>query len=75
MNTNNKSIILDVSDLEAPYPIMKALDAIQELKDGEILVFIHRMSPCKLFEAIERNNLKYTIIKDEENYFEMQIYK
>jgi TusA-related sulfurtransferase len=74
MNTN-KSIILDVSDLEAPYPIMKALDAIHDLKDGETLVFIHRMSPCKLFEAIERNSLKYTIVKDEENYFEMQIYK
>ena len=72
---SNKTIILDVSELEAPYPLLKALEAIHELKNDETLTFIHRMSPCKLFEAIEKNSLEYKVIKDEENYFEMKIYK
>ncbi|RXJ82498.1 sulfurtransferase TusA family protein [Arcobacter sp. F2176] len=72
---SNKPIILDVSELEAPYPLLKALEAIHELKNDETLTFIHRMSPCKLFEALEKNSLEYKVIKDEENYFEMKIYK
>lgn len=71
----NKTITLDVRELEAPYPLMNALEAIHNLKDDEILIFIHRMNPCKLFEAVEKNNLQYKIIKDEENHFEMKIYK
>ena len=71
----NKTITLDVSELEAPYPLITALEAVHNLKDDEILIFKHRMNPCKLFEAIDKNNLKYEIIKDEENNFEMKIYK
>ncbi|WP_428024866.1 hypothetical protein [Arcobacter sp.] len=70
-----KTIILDVSELEAPYPLLKGIESIHNLKDDEILIFKHRMSPCKLFEVIEKNNLCYKIIKDEENIFEMKIYK
>jgi TusA-related sulfurtransferase len=65
----NKTITLDVSELEAPYPLITALEAVHNLKDDEILIFKHRMNPCKLFETIEKNNLKYEIIKDEENNF------
>ncbi len=71
----NKTITLDVSELEAPYPLIQGIEAIHNLKDNQMLIFIHRMSPCKLFEAIEKNNMKYEIVKDEENYFEMKIYK
>lgn len=71
----NKTITLDVSELEAPYPLMQGLEAIHNLKDNEILIFKHRMSPCKLFETIEKNSLKYEILRDEENHFEMKIYK
>ncbi|PLY11523.1 MAG: hypothetical protein C0626_02885 [Arcobacter sp.] len=73
--SKNKTIILDVSELEAPYPLMQGLEAVHNLKEDEILIFKHRMSPCKLFETIEKNSLRYEIIKDEENYFEMKIHK
>jgi len=73
--SKSKTITLDVSELEAPYPLMQGLDAVHNLKDDEILIFKHRMSPCKLFETIEKKSLKYEIIKDQENHFEMKIYK
>ncbi|WP_419764660.1 MAG: hypothetical protein ACNI28_12835 [Arcobacter sp.] len=73
--SKNKTITLDVSELEAPYPLMQGLEAVHNLNEDEILIFKHRMSPCKLFEAIEKNSLKYEIIKDEENHFEMKIHK
>lgn len=73
--STNKKIILDVSELEAPLPLIKGVEAINKLKDDETLIFIHRMSPCQLYEQIEKNGLKYEVIKDEENRFELKIFR
>ena len=70
----NKEILLDVSELEAPLPLIQATQALRQLQNGETLVFIHRMFPCKLPEQIEKLGLKSEIIKNEENYFEMRIF-
>lgn len=71
----NKEIILDVSELEAPLPLVRGVEAMRNLKDNETLVFIHRMFPCKLHEQIDKLGLKSDIVKDEENYFEIKIYR
>lgn len=71
----NKVIILDVSELEAPLPLVKGVEAMQKLQEGENLIFIHRMFPCKLQERIDKLGLKSEIVKNEENYFEMKIYR
>ena len=69
----NKEIRLDVSEYEAPYPLVKGVEAMKNLQEDETLVFIHRMFPCKLQEQIDSFGLKSEIIKNEENYFEMKI--
>ena len=69
----DKEIILDVSELEAPLPLVKGVEAIQKLQTGESLLFIHRMFPCKLQEQIDKLGLKSEVLKDEENRFEMRI--
>jgi len=71
----NKMIMLDVSELEAPLPLAKGVEAMQKLQEGETLIFIHRMFPCKLQKQVEKLGLKSEIVKDEENYFEMKIYR
>ncbi len=71
----NKVIRLDVSELEAPHPLLKGVEAMKNLKDGEVLVFIHRMFPCKLQEQVDALGLQWEILKNEENYFEMKITK
>ena len=71
----DKEIVLDVSELEAPLPLLKGTQAIKNLQEGETLVFIHRMFPCKLQAQIDRFGLRSEIVKNEENYFEMRIYR
>ena len=68
-----KQIILDVSELEAPYPLIKASQAIKELKNDEELIFKHRMFPHKLQDILKKFECHSEILKDEENYFEMKI--
>ncbi len=70
-----KEILLDVSELEAPHPLVKGIAAMKDLKEDEALIFIHRMFPCKLQEQIDILGLHSKIIKNEENYFEMKIYR
>ena len=72
--TNNETI-LDVSEFEAPYPLIKGIEAVRNLKDGDEIIFIHRMPPCKLFDQIEKFGCKYEILKEEDNDFKMRIYK
>ena len=70
-----KEILLDVSELEAPYPLIEAINALNILKDDEVLIFRHRMNPQMLYQNILALELKYEITKDIENEFEMRIYR
>ena len=70
-----KEILLDVSEFEAPKPLIEAVMALEKLKDDEVLVFKHRMNPKHLFHEIALRGLTYKIIKDEENSFLMKIFK
>jgi TusA-related sulfurtransferase len=71
----NKEILLDVSNLEAPQPLIEAVMALNKLQDDEVLLFKHRMSPEHLFNEISARNFSYEIIKNEPNNFQMKIYK
>lgn len=46
---------LDVSDLEAPEPLVLAVDALKALQQGEYLRFCHRMKPCHLYRFLDEN--------------------
>ncbi len=70
-----KEILLDVSELEAPYPLVEGINALNNLKDDEVLLFRHRMNPQMLFQNIQALGLQYEITKENENEFEMRIYK
>lgn len=41
--------LLDVSELEAPEPLVRALAALQALPEGAYLRLRHRMKPCHLY--------------------------
>jgi hypothetical protein len=47
--------ILDVSELEAPEPLLRAIDTVETLGSGEYLRFCHRMKPCHLYRYLEEN--------------------
>ena len=66
---------MDVSELEAPYPLIEAINALNALQENEVLIFRHRMNPQMLFQNISALGLKYEITKEDANEFEMRIYK
>ncbi len=70
-----KEILLDVSELEAPEPLIKAVTALEKLQKDEVLVFVHRMNPAHLFNEIPSRGMHYEIIRDEPNYFKMKIWR
>lgn len=70
-----KEIVLDVSDLEAPKPLVKAVLALENLKEDEVLVFQHRMNPRHLFNEIAARGMRYEILKDTKNKFKMKIWR
>ena len=43
---------LDVSDLEAPEPLIRALDRVKALSRGQFLHLNHRLKPCLLYDNL-----------------------
>lgn len=72
---HSKEIVLDVSELEAPLPLQQGIAAMKALQEGEVLRFVHRMFPCKLQEHIDALGLHGEIVINEENHFEMKIFR
>lgn len=50
---------LDVSELEAPEPLLRAVEALERLPRDDYLRFCHRMKPCHLYEVLEKNGLAW----------------
>ncbi len=46
-------VLLDVSDLEPPEPLVLTLEAANELKPGQYLRMLHRRDPCMLFQNLD----------------------
>ncbi len=66
--------LLDVSALEAPEPLMRAVAALEVLPRGDYLRFCHRMKPCHLFAVLEKNGLAWDIRQGEEVECELFIW-
>lgn len=47
-------VVLDVSDLEPPEPLVQSLAAIEKLQHGEYLRLLHRRRPCLLYENLQK---------------------
>ncbi len=45
---------LDVSDLEPPEPLIRAIDGVKGLAAGQYLHLNHRIKPCLLYENLSR---------------------
>ncbi len=52
-------ILLDVSDLEPPEPLTRALDTVEQLTAGQYLRMLHRRDPCLLYGNLDNNGFKY----------------
>lgn len=67
--------ILDVSDLEAPEPLLRAVAALESLPSGDYLRFRHRMNPTHLYEVMRRKGLAWVTRHGEEVECELFIWR
>ena len=52
---------LDVSDLPAPEPLERALDALATLPPGDRLLLCHRRQPYPLFDLLQRMGYRWQV--------------
>jgi len=57
-NTSSE-VLLDVSDLEPPEPLVLTLEAAEQLKPGQYVRMLHRREPCMLFGELGENFSHY----------------
>ncbi|HKJ77580.1 MAG TPA: DUF2249 domain-containing protein [Gammaproteobacteria bacterium] len=50
---------VDVSDLEAPEPLVQVLDAAERLAPGEYLHMLHRREPCLLYGNLDQRGFAH----------------
>lgn len=66
--------ILDVSELEPPEPLLRAVEMVQSLPHGDYLRFRHRMNPCHLYRVLEEGGLSWDLRQGEEVECELFIW-
>ncbi len=52
-------VLLDVSELEPPDPLVLTLETAEQLKPGQYLRMLHRRNPCLLYGNLDDNAFKY----------------
>lgn len=68
-------MILDNRGLEPPQPMMRTLQALEEMKSGETLTIINDRRPMFLYEQLDENGYKHTTSEREDGCFQIEITK
>jgi hypothetical protein len=67
--------VLDVSLLEPPEPLERALAAVEFLRPGEYLRMLHRREPCMLYPKLERMGYSHLTWPGRQTAFEVVIWR
>lgn len=54
-----EEVLLDVSNLEPPEPLVLTLEAAAQLKSGQYLRMLHRREPCLLYGNLDDSHFSY----------------
>lgn len=68
-------IRLDNRGLEPPQPMMRTLQALEELEEGESLEIINDRRPMFLFAELDQLGYAYSVEKNEDGSFTITITK
>ena len=66
--------LLDVSDLEAPEPLERILDALADLPPGDWLRIQHRRNPVPLYNMLAKMDYRWETHCRGPNDFEIMIW-
>jgi uncharacterized protein (DUF2249 family) len=59
---------LDVSDLPAPEPMERILDALADLPPGDRLCVLHRREPYPLYDMLRRMGYRWEVSAEGDRY-------
>ncbi len=67
--------VLDVSQMEAPEPLVESIRALGALSSGQWLHLYHRMKPCKLYDYMEQHGYQSITCRGSEIACEVFIWR
>ena len=70
-----REVLLDVSELEPPEPLVLAREGIDQLGPGQYLRMLHRRDPCLLYGNLEDNHFNYFQRKGSTRLVELFIWR
>lgn len=66
---------VDCRDLQPPEPLVKVLEEVETLEEGEAVLMIHRQMPKLLFPELSERGLAWEVTKQEHGEVEILIWK
>lgn len=70
-----EEVILDVSGLEPPEPLLLTLAAAERLPQGQYLRMLHRREPCLLFGYLEQRGFSWRMREGKTTAYEVLIWR
>ena len=70
-----KWIILDCSLMEPPEPMLRVLERLNHLKQGEGIKMLHRMKPRLLFSKLKERGWNFRVIEETSDQVEVRIWQ
>ncbi len=55
----SREVLLDVSELEPPEPLVQTLDAAEQLQPGQYLRMLHRREPYPLYSNLDESHFRH----------------
>ena len=70
-----KRITLDCRLMEPPEPMLRVLEQLDRLKQGEGIKMLHRMKPRMLFHKLQERGWNFRIIEHTPDQIEVRIWQ
>jgi len=71
---SRKIITIDCRELLPPEPLIKVMQSVENLKNGEAILMLHRHNPCSLFPKLEERGIKSDLKEFEDGSVEILIW-
>lgn len=69
-----KEYLMDATDMEPPEPLIRTLEMLNDLKQGDYLRFLHRREPIPLYDNLNQTGFSYITCADSDVAYEVFIW-
>ena len=72
---SGKIIIVDCRELEPPEPMVKVLEAVNDMAADEAVLMIHRKMPRLLFSKLDELGFSHEVTEESEGLIKLLIWR